>query len=97
MGKRNKETKGIQGGRAPRGARLRTGGVPPGQESFVPEKQDLHQSSWAEWRPQGFGGGPQEGGDTLGLHGTLTDTCTPKRVHRAPEGLQGTCMTQEQL
>ena len=46
---------------------------------------------------QGFRAGPQEGGDTLGLHGTLTDTCTPKRVHRAPEGLQGTYMTQEQL
>ena len=61
-----------------------TGRVPPGQESSVPEMQELHQSSRVEWRPQGFRAGLQEGGDTLGVHGKLTDTCTPKRVNRAP-------------
>ena len=83
-GKRNKETKGIQGGGAPRGAGLRLGRVPPGQESSVPEKQELHQSSWVERHPQGVGAGCQDGGDALGLPGTLTDTCAPRRLHHTP-------------
>ena len=83
-GKRNKETKGIQGGGAPRGAKLRPGRVPPGQESSVPEKQELHQSSWVERHPQGVGAGCQDGGDALGLPGTLTDTCAPRRLHHTP-------------
>ena len=83
-GKRNKETKGIQGGGAPRGARLRPGRVPPGQESSVPEKQELHQSSWVERHPQGVGAGRQDGGDALGLPGTITDTCAPRRLHHTP-------------
>ena len=83
-GKRNKETKGIQGGGAPRGAGLRPGRVPPGQESSVPEKQELHQSSWVERHPQGVGAGRQDGGDALGLPGTLTDTCAPRRLHHTP-------------
>ena len=85
-GKRNKETKGIQGGGAPRGAGLRPGRVSPGQESPVPEKQELHQSSRAERRSQGVRAGPQEGGDALGLPGTLTDTCAPGECAELPKG-----------
>ena len=44
-GKRNKGTKSIQGGGAPRGAGLRPGRVSPGQESPVPETQELHRPS----------------------------------------------------
>ena len=53
----------------------------PGQESSVPEKQELHQSSWVERHPQGVGAGCQDSGDALGLPGTLTDTCAPRRMH----------------
>ena len=57
-GKRNKDTKGLQGGGALRGARLRPG---KGQESTLLEKQELHQSSWVERHSQGVRAGPQEG------------------------------------
>ena len=91
-GKGNNETKGIQGGGAPRGAGLRPGQVSPGQESPVPEKQELHQSSWAERGSQGVKARPQESGDVLRLPGTLTDTCAPGRaphpVAELPKGLQ---------
>ena len=65
-------------------SRAKAGAVSPGQESSVSEKQDLHQSSWVEWCPQGVRAGPQEGGDVLGLPGTLRDTCTPRRVLQTP-------------
>ena len=75
-------------GRGHRGAGLRPGQVSPGQESSVPEKQDLHQSSWAEWCPQGVRAGPQEGRDALRLPGTLTDTCDPGESAELPKGMQ---------
>ena len=54
--------------------------MPPGQESSVPENQELHQSSRVERRWQGVRAGPQTGGDALRLPGTLTDTCAPGRA-----------------
>ena len=61
-GKRNKETKGIQGGGALRGARLRPQRVHPGQESPVPEKQELQTILLdGKVRSQGVGAGSQEG------------------------------------
>ena len=33
---------------------------------------------------QGVGAGRQDGGDALGLPGTLTDTCAPRRLHHTP-------------
>ena len=62
----------------------------PGQESSVPEKQELHQPSQAERGPQGVRAGPQEGGDALGLPGTLTDTCAPGD---APSSLRAAACT----
>ena len=58
----------------------------PGQESPVPEKQELHQPFQAERGLQGVRAGPQEGGDALGLPGTLTDTCAPGECAELPKG-----------
>ena len=86
--KRNKETKGLQGGGAPRGAGLRLGRVSPGQESPVPEKQELHQPSRPERGSQRVGAGPQEGGGALRPPGTLTDTAPWGERAELPKGLQ---------
>ena len=70
----------------------------PGQESPVPEKQELHESSQTESHWQGVRAGPQEGGDALRLPGTLTDTGAPGECPELPKGLQ--CVhgwNQEQL
>ena len=50
----NKETKGIQGGGTPQGAGLRPCSESPQdrREGSVPEKQELHQPSWMERRPE---------------------------------------------
>ena len=59
----------------------------PGQESPVPEEQELHQPSRAGGK--GLAGSwsrTQEGGDALGLPGTLTDTCAPGECAELPEG-----------
>ena len=82
-GKRNKGTKGLQGGGAPRGAGIRPGRVSPGQESPVLEKQELHQSSWTERHSQRVGAGSQ-GGDALRLPGTLTEELRLGRVCDIP-------------
>ena len=59
----------------------------PGQESSLPEKQELQQSSWAERRSQGVRAGPRKGGEALRLPGTLTEQlCTRKSV---PSSLKG--------
>ena len=89
-GKRNKETKGLQGGGAPRGAGLRPGRVSPGQESPVPETQELHQPSWGGKGLTGSWSRTQEGGDALGLPGTLTDTCARES---APSSLRAAART----
>ena len=52
---------------------MRPGRVSPGQESSLPEKQELHQPSRAERHSQENRAGPQEGGDDLGLPGTLRE------------------------
>ena len=83
MGKKEIKKQKTSKGEALRGG-LRPGQVLPGQESPVPEKEELHQSSRVERRSQGVRAGPQEGGDVLELPGTLTDTCSPRRVRRAP-------------
>ena len=75
MGKKEiKKQKASKGKEHLRGAGLRLGRVSPGQESPDPETQELHQPSRAERGSQGVRAGPQEGGDALGLPGTLTDT-----------------------
>ena len=61
--------------------------APPGQESTVPEKLELHQSSRVERRLQGVRAGPQEGGDALRLPGTLTEQL--RHGESAPSSLKG--------
>ena len=65
----------------------------PGQESPVPEKQELHQPSRAEGGSQGVRAGPQEGWDDLRLLGTLTQHLCPREsvphpLAELPKGLQ---------
>ena len=57
----------------------------PGQESPVPETQELHRPS----RGKGARGEleqDQEGEEALGLPGTLTDTCAPGECAELPKG-----------
>ena len=58
----------------------------PGQESPVPEEQELHRPSRAERGSRGGGAGPQEGGDVLGLPGTVTATARPGECAELPKG-----------
>ena len=62
MRKKIKKLKSIQGKGAPARSQAKAAGrEPPGQESPVPEKQELHQSSRMERVSQGTQAGPQEG------------------------------------
>ena len=71
----------------------------PGQESPVPEEQELHRPS----RGKGARGEleqDQEGEEALGLPGTLTDTCAPGECAELPKGCSahgGTRRDPEQL
>ena len=65
--------------------------VPQSGELCIRE-EELHQSSRVEWHPQGFRAVPQEGRDTLGLHGTLPGECT-----NLLKGCRAHALTQEQL
>uniref|UniRef100_A0A8P0PP08 L1 transposable element RRM domain-containing protein n=1 Tax=Canis lupus familiaris TaxID=9615 RepID=A0A8P0PP08_CANLF len=73
-------------GRGPRGAGLRPGRVSPGQESPVPETQELHQPSRGGKGAPGRWSRTQEGGDALGLPGTLRGTCAPGECAELPKG-----------
>ena len=57
----------------------------PGQESPVLEEQELHRPSRGKGAP-GRWSRTQEGGDALGLPGTLTDTCALGECAELPKG-----------
>ena len=72
--------------------------MPPGQESPVPEKQELHQSSWAERHSQEVRAGPQEDGDAVRLLGTLTEQLyTGENAPSTLRGYRMHALTPEQL
>ena len=78
--------------------RLRPRGVPPGQESSIPEKQEFHKSSRAERHSQGVRAIPQEGGYDFRIPGTLTQQL--RKRESALSSLKGCSahgLTREQL
>ena len=87
-GKRNRETKGIQGGGALWEARLRPGWVSPGQESPDPEKQELHQSSQAERPCRELEQDPRRAGIPQAPWDTNR---APAPQERVPSSLKGCC------
>ena len=91
-GEKEIKTQKASKGEGPTTSRAKPRQVSPGQESPVPEEQELHRPSRAERGSRGVGAGPQEGGDALRLPETVTDTCAPgespaPRARSSSEGL----------